>query len=262
MKRIIGSFICVILSLYISSKISAVIRPFIEDTYLQGCLSELVLTVLAIVLLAAFKRLDVLKFKFKGFATGLKVGAVLVVDILLLIIVYLAVGDVNGNRSVNASVMQVFFFITEMLLVGVAEEALYRGLIQNEVMDYIGSNSVGQIRIVIVIAGILFGMSHLLNAINPSVGFGSALVQAIVAVPIGILFGTIYYRSKKNLWVGILLHALIDGASFVLIGTLSGVSQAEAIGSFTAVNLVPFFIYFVVDCWVLRRKKLEEELLA
>ena len=114
-----------------------------------------------------------------------------------------------------------------------------------------------------VCGGIGFGAVHLTKALRPGVEFRSAATQAFVAVASGLLFCAIYFRTGKNLWYNMLLHALNDALSFIQSGALSGAdSDAVISGSVQSGNteLVfagQFVFYVAMTFFVLRRKKVE-----
>ncbi|KAG5185288.1 CAAX protease self-immunity-domain-containing protein [Tribonema minus] len=82
---------------------------------------------------------------------------------------------------------------------GIAEEILFRGIIQNGLSNYIGDVPA------LLVASLLFGLAH-----NPVPG-ASSLVEAIY----GFTFGSLYIATGGNLFAPILSHFLYDLATFV-----------------------------------------------
>jgi len=78
---------------------------------------------------------------------------------------------------------------------GFGEEIAFRGYLQSRIAQRYNST------IAVVIVAVLFALSHPLgNAINPLLYLASAIL-------VGILFGTIFVRTK-SLWMGITLHTV------------------------------------------------------
>lgn len=89
------------------------------------------------------------------------------------------------------------------LLVGLAEEYLFRGVLVGLFLKVTHNNALGAV----VGSSIIFGMVHMMNI--KSLPFGYVSAQVIFAAAIGILFGTIYLKTH-NLGIVIALHALRD----------------------------------------------------
>ncbi|KRN99254.1 CPBP family intramembrane glutamic endopeptidase [Companilactobacillus kimchiensis] len=89
------------------------------------------------------------------------------------------------------------------LLVGLAEEYIFRGLLVSLFLKLLHNNILGAV----IGSSIMFGLLHLINLRSLPIGYVS--VQVIFAAALGILFGTIYIKTH-NLSIVILLHALRD----------------------------------------------------
>lgn len=257
MKKVLLSIVSVAACFGLMRVTSPFIEDHISNRYVGECAIEMAFAMYAVIAAAVMKRMGVLKFHFKGLATGAAVGGVLLSLNSILLISFIVSGD-----PVTASAMEITMFVLNMLLIGVAEEVLFRGIIQNAVMDYCGYDSVKAVRKGIILSAIPFGLVHMLNAFNPSISLLSATVQAVVAIFVGAVFCTIYYRSGKNLWACILIHAINDGIVFVFAGGLGDKTQAGIIGDFTLANLTPAFVYLAVCMWIMRRRKIETALAA
>jgi membrane protease YdiL (CAAX protease family) len=94
---------------------------------------------------------------------------------------------------------------------GTTEEFFFRGVLQTRLQQRLRSNIYA-----VVITSVLFGLYHLpyafLNPRWPSHGnwpeaFGAAFGQG---VPMGLILGFMYTRTKNNLIACILVHALIN----------------------------------------------------
>ena len=109
-----------------------------------------------------------------------------------------------------------------LLTAGTTEEIFFRGILQTRLQQRLRSNTYA-----VVITSVLFGLYHLpyayFNPHWPSHGnwpaaFGAAFGQG---VPIGLILGAMYSRTKNNLVACILVHAFINslpGMLFIKFG--------------------------------------------
>ncbi len=103
----------------------------------------------------------------------------------------------------NAFVLCVF--------IGIAEEFLCRGWLQNEFIERFSDDKKSVIKS-IMLASLVFGVMHIINALGQSLF--ETILQIINAVSLGMLLGSIYYKSK-NIWSVIFLHAFYDFSIFL-----------------------------------------------
>ena len=132
---------------------------------------------------------------------------------LWILILFMLVSFLRQKPGITAGPADIFFFVMEMLCVGFSEETLFRGLLQNAFHDLFGEDTAEHVILAVFCAGFCFGAVHLTNALRPGVEFRSAATQAFVAVASGLLFCAVYFRTGKNLWYNMLLHALKDRKS-------------------------------------------------
>lgn len=253
-KMLISSIICVVACMILYRITGKILRSFELNSYLRDFIKQLAFAIYCIIALLFLKKMDVLKVKAEGFMEGLIAGIAMIAfsSFILLSLVI-------GIASVTAKSSEIILFTLQMLLVGVAEEVAFRGILQNAVMDYIGYETVKKVRIGIIISGAVFGLIHLANGFLPGVSFTSAAMQAIGVVPIGVVLGTIYYRSGKNIWPVIILHAYNDFASFISSGALGSKTQNEVLNSKSSATWVAFVAWCIVAAYLMRRKKIEEK---
>ena len=95
--------------------------------------------------------------------------------------------------------------VLSFLLVGVAEEIVFRGFLFN------GMKKTGSLTVAIVVSAVTFGMGHIVNLLT---GHATAetLVQMVFAVAWGFLL-TFAYLKGGSLLPCIVIHGLIDAFS-------------------------------------------------
>lgn len=121
-------------------------------------------------------------------------------------LVLMASHNLWNGAAVNLPAAEMVWYICNMLCVGFVEEVLFRGLL----FKAIARESVKQ---AVIISSVTFGLGHLLNLVNGrGMELAENLYQVVMAVSIGFLFVTIFYRGG-SLIPCILTHSAIDVAS-------------------------------------------------
>ena len=232
-----------------------------HDRYLLGYLSEAAFALPIILAVFLFKKTDIYKAKWRMLATGWTAG----LPMLILLLIN-ALQIFTGNVAITASARETGLFIGQMLLVGYCEEMLFRGLLQNAFHKLYGEQSARAVRLAAFSAGGIFGCIHLVNAFQPDISLTAAATQAVAAIFMGFCFGAVYFRTGKNIWYLIFLHALNDAVVGIVNGTLGGKALTEVIGEsdrfgvFSAI--VPMVFYGGVALFLLRQKKVNPLLQA
>lgn len=90
--------------------------------------------------------------------------------------------------------------------VGIVEEFYVRGLFLNIVEALLEHNS-NRTLIAIIVSSVVFGLGHIPGMIG--MGVGVITFKLISTIGMGFYFGMIY-KKTKNLWVPIIMHAIID----------------------------------------------------
>ena len=230
--------------------------PLPHDYYVLAFLQEGLATVLIGLLLREAGCGRVLLQKGCGLWRGLAVGLYPLILIGFATVSMLA--QSLGAGAALAAPVRIVAFVGTMVLIGLAEEMAFRGLIATTLLEYFGTGRVGVWKAV-TLSGLLFGLAHMTNL------FGAqplgVLVQVAVTTVLGMLFAAIYYRTG-NLWVVIFLHTAMDFASLCQDGLFAGSAADQGveqlISGYTLINLAPVITYGIPLAFLLRRKKLAE----
>ena len=167
-------------------------------------ISEMVLLIFALVMLAVRKRLNILKPQGKSIIYGIKRGIpIFVVSLISLM------SSVTGIMGENLNIPNLISLIILAITIGMAEEFFFRGFIQGEIVDAYGKSR-KQVIISVVVSGVIFGLVHLTNALSGQ-DIITTLMQVLQASSLGILLGSIYFITK-NIWSVVFLHAFYDFA--------------------------------------------------
>ena len=124
--------------------------------------------------------------------------------------------------------LYILFFVLTMFFIGWAEEIVFRGVILNLLLERF-SNSRGGIIVATVISSVMFGALHL-NNYFAGVKLESALVQAVQAMALGLVFAAVYVRTG-NIWIGIIMHAAVDFAGLMSSGIFGIGTEIDGINN-------------------------------
>jgi uncharacterized protein len=110
---------------------------------------------------------------------------------------------IRGNLAILVASL-----VVSWTLAAVIEELFFRGYLLNRVMDVAGKERMG-IGIALAINAIVFGFAHAYQGL-------AGVIDTALA---GLVLGAIYFFARRNLWLPILTHGIIDTVGFLLIYT-------------------------------------------
>lgn len=191
------------------------------------------------------------EFSAKGLGRGLYIGLV-GIGFAVFMFVFNLVGTFQYLIAPNFLELLSCLFIA--FTTGLFEEILVRGFVLNNLnfnMDPTG----GSTKKALVWSSVIFGVMHFVNISAWTVdNVVSVTFQVMNAIIIGLFFGCVYLRSN-NMWSVIIIHALIDAATFVFNAMLSaeafvspGTEQGNIIVSavFSLALMIPYIIAILV----------------
>jgi len=108
---------------------------------------------------------------------------------------------VRGNLKVL-----LVWLVAVWTIVAFGEEMVFRGYLINRIADLVGRNRTGWI-LSLLGSSLIFGIGHGYQGLTGIITTGS----------IGLLLGVVFLVSKRNLWVNIVSHGLIDTISLVAL---------------------------------------------
>ena len=141
------------------------------------------------------------------------------------------------------------------LSAGFGEEAMFRGLAVPIGMRYLRGRN--KILITALVTSVVFGLSHLGNAMGGNV---IGIVQAVATIGSGLLYAAVFLRTG-SIMVTVVIHFLIDWMYFVTNPALQNGEMAN-MGVTTAViiSCIVDLSMSVVGLWLIRpavREKIE-----
>ena len=252
MRKIVYATLCVTGVLVLTNIFGGFISSHVTGYFFKSFLAELSGVILAFAALGFLRKTSILKLQLHGVSEGLTASSPLLVLNGIILLGYL--GD---HDPITEPVFNCILFVFFILLVGTFEEVLFRGIIQNAFHDYYGYETPGSVRKAIIAASVVFGLTHLTNILAGG-EIVSVIIQAITVIPVGILFGTIYYRSGRNIWLCILVHAINDFVALLRSGILSGGSVVSSINGYSGLKLVSVVLYGAIIVTLMRKEKLQK----
>ena len=136
------------------------------------------------------------------------------------------------------------------LMVGFAEEYLFRGLLQSLFLKKYGSRKNG-IFMSILFSSVFFGAFHLINLTNND-NSGQVLIQVVFAMFIGFFFGVLVLKTNKLIPIAI-THGLIN--FFFSLAFLPGLKAVEDVVDDT-VSIAPIILtlpLFIIGLLIYRK---------
>ena len=245
-----ASFVCLLIYKLLGTHIT----ELFSNDYTGSFAAQLFFAVLVTIAVFLLKRTDI----YHSESACMKSGWLSAGLMFFIILFYLVMG-VYRFFTATAAWWEILLVAGQALLVGYCEEALFRGLIQKSLHQYIGEDTRGKVIACIVISGFIFGFAHLSNVTR--VSFAAAAIQAAVTAFTGIYYGAIYYRCGKNMWYLVLIHAVYDFVGFIAGGRLNGepITPISENVTKTGLYVVLFWtvIYSLATAIVLRPGKLD-----
>ncbi len=147
--------------------------------------------------------------------------------------------------------------------IGITEEFLCRGWVQNEFLERFGKNR-KQVILSIVLSSFIFGGMHISNIWNANQGVFETFLQVIQATASGALLGSIYYRTK-NIWTVAFLHGFYDFA--IMLGDVSVIKSCTtgeptpSIAMYHIFTSLLVIAFYVISSMILLRKSTMNKML-
>jgi len=145
-----------------------------------------------------------------------------------------------------------FQVILICLLVGLAEEFVFRGILVGLFLKLLHNNVFGAV----IGSSVMFGLLHLINL--RALSFGYVSIQVFFAVAIGLLFGTIYVKTH-NIMIVILLHALRDMFPMFSEKMMAQSTKVEFSWASLYVVLIFLFITLMISYIQLKNFEIKKE---
>lgn len=227
------------------------IVPLTIETFKYGSeiIAELFYGLLALVVMLLFNNSYVFTNKSEKFGKSL----LLAVPLIALSIITLVQNVSTLETFKIGNFINVFIYC---IFIGITEEFLCRGWIQNEFIERYGDTKKNIITSIIC-ASLIFGLMHVTNLFFTEQNVLETLLQVINATSIGFLFGIIYYKTK-NIWSVAFLHFFYDFSIF--IGEMNQVKDCTygtpttSIIIFDSIMVILLIVLWIVSSMLVLKK--------
>ncbi len=132
---------------------------------------------------------------------------------MLLLGGFYLVDSILTLRGTKVDINAVINCIVLCFLIGVFEEFMCRGWLQNEFIERFKKNK-HQVIMSIVLSSLVFGLMHITNIWASNQGVFGTIMQIMQATAAGVFLGSIYYKTK-NIWSVVFIHAFYDFTIFI-----------------------------------------------
>ncbi len=204
---LIYAFFEILTSVLGSILASSIYSSMLYGKYTIYAVSEFVILLCALALLFIRKKWYIFKVSKTSFKDSVKLTLPIVI-ISVIVLFFNSIDMLGSKINYNNLVSLIFYAI----LIGLFEEIFFRGIIENELLESFSDNK-KQILTSIILSGMIFGGVHLTNLFVGQ-DLLTTMMQFVQTTAIGILFGTIYYKTK-NIWALVFLHSFYDLAVFL-----------------------------------------------
>lgn len=215
---------------------------FSDDETLNKLLNDIVLRVAAVVAVTVFIALygcrKIFTPPLKGFAANL----LWCVPCFLVCIVNFPFTALIGGTAKILRTDLIWLYALKCLSIGLMEEMLFRGLLQDVVKSAVGERKLKEFYTVAVTSAI-FALTHLLNLFIGA-GVGNTLLQIGYSFLIGAMLSAVLIKTE-NIWLCVAMHTLFDFGGLIIDDLGTGRFQDSWFWTFTAVAGVVCFIHIV-----------------
>ena len=231
--------IFLIINLSVMLCATIVTSSFLFAKYGEDVIIEVFYSILVLIVMLLFHNSYVFTERKEGFWKSVS----LAVPMIIISLINFSSGIIEARGASLDKLINVFVL---SIFVGIAEEFLCRGWLQNEFIERFSHNK-KEIITSIVLSSFVFGFMHLSNIVIQTPL--ETVLQVINAVSLGLLLGAVYYKTK-NIWSVIFLHAFYDFAIF--LNQVSYIKDCTYNTPTLAISAYELFSILVLSClWIL-----------
>ena len=179
---------------------------------------EIVITGICLFLVFITNQQHIYKCGTKGLLRGLWSGFLIIV--LSVIGCWIFMTEALAEKMEFKPAYEIAVFLIMLVLVGIAEESVCRGIITDILLKRFGKTR-GGIILTVVLSAVIFGCSHIINIFRQSPE--ETIIQMVATSLSGILLGAIYVKHK-NIYSLMILHSVFDLMVMIKQGFFAGES--------------------------------------
>lgn len=127
---------------------------------------------------------------------------------IVIIGAYLLIFYILTNKSINLDALSLILIITHLVVIAFPEEAFFRGYLQRELGNNLGS---------VIVVSALFAIGHFLTICIGSGSFGLHCLTALLTFFPSLVMGYLFYKSN-SIWGCTVFHFLANLAYITTSG--------------------------------------------
>lgn len=159
--------------------------------------------------------------------------------------------------SASANLNNIITLALFCISIGLYEEFLCRGWVLNEFLEKHGKTR-NQVITSIFLSSFIFGFMHISNIWIGGQTVTETIIQIAQATCIGVLLGSMYFRTK-NIWSVVFLHGFYDFA--LMLGEVNLLKDCEYIDESISIasiiyTIILCLIYLIYSALILRKSKM------
>lgn len=251
-KKLLAALLAGLIGITLFKISGAVVEKLLPDadSVVIELICDIICSVIAVIMVIVTKKTKIFGAEKGSFKKGLGAGLFLIIEPALIMLFSLP--TLIGKQLKPAHLIA--FFVLDMLLTGVNEELVYRGVVLDFAHEAFGSDTKKGAYATAAFSGAIFGIVHLTNLLNSNVP-SAVVFQVIGAVGGGFFFGALYLRCR-NIYALIFLHAFNDFCGMVKVGIFAGSELREAIDSHGAGVFLSAALLTGIGVYLLRSGKM------
>jgi len=156
----------------------------------------------------------------------------------------------NWNIYIKTENYVLLLFIFSVIIIGIAEEFIFRGIIQPLFIKYFKSQQ-KVLYLSVIITALIFGLIHYVNILKEPDNFSGITHQVFFAISIGVFFGGLMLRTNSII-VPSMFHGLVNfsfGAGDLKHQTVQVVTKeiTEGVNWNSIIPTTLFFIFIFIS---------------
>ena len=243
----IVNYLVMILGVVFKNQILAMIPNYYYRTFAI----QFIQAVLTVTFIFIFHKTNVFKFNGKVLNEGFFCSLPLTITYTLVML--LGFSNNSGNQLISTP--EIICSGLNWVLIGVAEEGLFRGIVYEQFADIFGRTTRKGVYLSIVSSSVVFGLCHLTNLFAPGISVAAVMLQVASAMAIGMVLCAIKFRAQGSIWPSIILHAFIDASGFILGGMLWGGTEVDSVNDLDSRGILMIPILIGLAIFLMRKNK-------
>lgn len=181
--------------------------------------------------------------KFNGFRKEIKLSNIQALTIPLLFVLMATIGNWQVYVDTNRTLL--FLFLSSMIVVGLTEELIFRGIIL-ALLIKVFKNNKATLYYSVLISSFIFAFGHYINLFEEHDNFWGISRQVFFAFSLGIFFSGLFLRTQ-NIIIPAIVHGLINFSfgSGELMRDENHITNQNIVVKTSLISTLPIILLFI-----------------